>query len=115
MRFTRQRARTLISTGRPNRTVWSGGRLEERRCLDHRRVVDAMARRRALEDCKLSVGSPKRGPLEVELKRNDLTGIKQRSVYRRRGTREDKGGWAVARDSGRFKVATVSHLESLGE
>ena len=47
MRFTRQRARTLISTGRPNRTVWSGGRLEERRCLDHRRVVDAMARRRA--------------------------------------------------------------------
>ena len=66
-------------------------------------------------DCKLSVGSPKRGPLEVELKRNDLTGIKQRSVYRRRGTREDKGGWAVARDSGRFKVATVSHLETQEE
>ena len=59
--------------------------------------------------------SPKRGPLEVDLKRNDLTGTKQRSVYRRRGTREDRGGWAVARDSGRLKVARVVHLETLEE
>ena len=41
--------------------------------------------------------SPERGPLEVDLIRNDLTGTKQRSVYRRKGTREDRGSWAVVK------------------